>query len=236
MRECPTGTVTLLFSDIEGSTYPLQQLGERSADLLAECRQLLSTSFHHWNGYEVDTHGDAFFVAFARASDAVAAAVDGQHTLARHPWPQGVKMRVRMGLHTGEPQRTAEGYVGLDVHHAARIMHVGHGGQVLLSQSTRHLVEHNLPEGVSLRDLGEHRLKDLQHAVRLSQLEFDDVPADFPPLKTLAQSAHAADTAHWTPAGNGCRPAASAAPGHPLADFDGSWRERQNAAGLAGRR
>ena len=145
MRELPTGTVTLLFSDIEGSTRLLQQVGERYADVLAKCRQVLRTVFQQWHGHEVDTQGDAFFVAFARASDAVAAAVAAQRALEEHAWPEGATVLVRMGLHTGEPLRTAEGYVGLDVHHAARIMSAGHGGQVLLSQSTRDLVEHALP-------------------------------------------------------------------------------------------
>ena len=185
MRELPAGTVTLLFSDIEGSTHLLQQLGDRYALALSECRHLLREAFQYWNGYEVDTQGDASFVAFARASDAVSAAVEAQRSLATHVWPKDVTVRVRMGLHTGEPELALEGYVGLDVHHAARIMRAGHGGQVLLSQTTRELVEHALPEGVSLRDLGEYRLKDLQHPTRLFQLVIADLPDDFPPLKTL---------------------------------------------------
>jgi predicted ATPase/class 3 adenylate cyclase/DNA-binding CsgD family transcriptional regulator len=188
MRDLPTGTVTLLFSDIEGSTLLLQQVGERYADILATYRQLLRITFQQWNGVEVDTQGDAFFVVFARASDAILAVVDMQHALARHDWPNGAAVALRIGLHTGEPSRTTEGYVGLDVHHAARIMSVGHGGQVLLSQTTRDLVEHGLPEGVSLRDLGEHRLKDLQRPGHLYQLVIVGLPADFPPLKTLESS------------------------------------------------
>ena len=184
-RDLPTGTVTLLFTDIEGSTRLLQQLGERYAEMLATCRQLLRTAFLRWNGFEVDTQGDAFFVAFARATDAISAVVEMQHAMARRTWPVGVTVRVRMGLHTGEPEPTTEGYVGLDVHHAARIMSAGHGGQVLLSQTTRELVEHDLPEGVSLRDLGEHRLKDINHPIRFFQLVIADLPADFPPLKAL---------------------------------------------------
>jgi predicted ATPase/class 3 adenylate cyclase/DNA-binding CsgD family transcriptional regulator len=190
MHELPTGTVTLLFSDIEGSTHLLQQLGDRYALVLSECRRLLREAFQHWNGYEVDTQGDAFFVAFARASDGVSAAVDAQRTLATHAWPKDVTVRVRMGLHTGEPELASEGYIGLDVHRAARIMHAGHGGQVLLSQTTRELVEHTLPEGVQLRDLEEHRLKDLQRPTRLFQLVIADLPADFPPLKTLNVHPH----------------------------------------------
>jgi predicted ATPase/class 3 adenylate cyclase/DNA-binding CsgD family transcriptional regulator len=188
MSNLPTGTVTLLFTDIEGSTLLLQQLGERYAEMLATCRQLLRTAFLQWNGVEVDTQGDAFFVAFARASDAVAAAVAGQRVLFTHAWPADKLVRVRMGLHTGEPQHSAEGYVGLDVHHAARIMSAGHGGQVLLSQTTSDLVEHTLPEEVSLVDLGAHRLKDLQQKSQLFQLVIGGLPADFPPLKTLDSS------------------------------------------------
>jgi len=185
MRELPTGTITLLFTDIEGSTRLLQQVGHRYDGILTECRQLLRAAFHRWNGYEVDTQGDAFFVAFARATDAVSAAVEMQRALAAHSWPDGATVHVRMGLHTGEPQRSAEGYVGLDVHHAARIMSAAHGGQVVLSQTTRDLVQYNLPDGVHLRDLGELRLKDLQRPSRLFQLAIVDLPADFPPLKAL---------------------------------------------------
>src|SRR5438876_5173678 len=188
MRELPTGTVTLLFTDIEGSTRLLQQVGHRYDGILTECRQLLRAAFHRWNGYEVDTQGDAFFVAFARATDAVCAAVEMQRALAAHPWPDGATVHVRMGLHTGEPQRSAEGYVGLDVHRAARLMSAGHGGQVLLSQTTRDLVEHDLPDGVSLRDLGEHRLKDLGRPQRLFQLVIAGLSADFPALKTVDAS------------------------------------------------
>ncbi len=188
MLDVPMGTITLLFTDIEGSTLLLQQLGEQYSRMLAECRQLLRTAFQRFEGYEVDTQGDAFFFAFARATDALSAAVAAQRALASHAWPDQAAVRVRMGLHTGEPQRTADGYVGLDVHRAARLMSVGHGGQVLLSQSTRHLVEHRLPERVSLRDLGEHRLKDLQYPSQLFQLVIAGLPADFPPLKTLDSS------------------------------------------------
>jgi predicted ATPase/class 3 adenylate cyclase len=183
--DLPAETVTLLFSDIEGSTCLLQQLGEQYIRLLADCRRLLRAALHQWNGYEVDSQGDAFFVAFARATDAVLAAVTVQRTLASHDWPNGVSVRVRMGVHTGEPQLSSEGYVGLDVHYAARIMKAGHGGQVLLSQTTRDLVEHDLPEGLSLRNLGEHRLKDVERPGNLFQLDIAGLPAVFPPLKTL---------------------------------------------------
>jgi class 3 adenylate cyclase len=179
MHHLPMGTVTLLFTDMEGSTRLLQQVGERYTDLLEEYRQLLRAAFQRWNGNVVDTQGDAFFVAFARATDAVSGAVAAQRALASRISPEGVVVRVRMGLHTGEPTLSSEGYTGLDVHYAARIMSAGHGGQVLLSQTTRDLVEHDLPTGVSLRDLGAHRLKaysrratSLSSSLRISRLPF----------------------------------------------------------------
>ncbi len=185
MSKLPTGTVTLLFTDIEGSTLLLQQLGERYASALIECRDLLRSAFSEHHGYEVDTQGDGFFVVFVRAREAILATVAAQHALTTRSWPEGVGVRVRMGLHTGEPSLVGEGYVGLDVHYAARIMHAAHGGQVLLSQTTHDLIEHELPYGVSQRDLGKHRLKDLQRPAHLYQLVIMGLPADFPPLKTL---------------------------------------------------
>ena len=169
----PTGLVTLLFTDVEGSTRLLHELGDLYADALHEHRRLLRASFQAHDGVEVDTQGDAFFVAFARPSDAVAASVDAQRALAGGP------IQVRMGLHTGEPRLTEEGYVGLDVHKGARIAAVGHGGQVLLSQTTRALVD------ADVRDLGVHRLKDLSAPERIYQLEIDGLPGDFPLLKTI---------------------------------------------------
>ncbi|GAC1349466.1 MAG: hypothetical protein NVSMB27_22870 [Ktedonobacteraceae bacterium] len=185
MPNLPTGTVTLLFTDIEGSTRLLQQLGEHYADMLADCRRLLRSMFQQYHGHEVDTQGDAFFVAFARATDAVAAAAAIQRALADHPWPGSTSVRVRIGLHTGEPRLTADGYIGMDVHHAARIMSAGHGGQILLSQTTRDLVTQHLPASTCLQDLGEHRLKDLQRSSHLFQLNLEGLPTDFPLLKTL---------------------------------------------------
>ena len=126
--------MTLLFTDIARSTQLLQQLGDRYERVLTTCRQLMRAAFQQWNGHEVDTQGDAFFVAFARATDAVSAAVIAQRSLAAHAWPEGVEVRVRMGLHTGEPELSSEGYVGLDVHLAARLLSAAHGGQVLLAR------------------------------------------------------------------------------------------------------
>src|SRR5258706_1481956 len=185
MLDLPVGTVTLLFTDMEGSTRLLQQLGEHYVNVLAGCRQLLRAAFVQWNGHEVDTQGDAFFVPFARATDAVSAAEVIQRALTSQHWPQDVTVRVRIGLHTGEPFLSSDGYVGVDVHHAARIMSAGHGGQILLSQTTCDLVQQHLPAYTFLQDLGEHRLKDLQRPSHLFQLSLEGLPTDFPPLKTL---------------------------------------------------
>ena len=189
MRELPTGTVSLLFTDIEGSTRLLQQLGKSYASVLEECRHLLRAVFAQYHGHEVDTQGDAFFVAFnARPMRCWQLS---RRSVALPPIPgHKVRVRVRMGLHTGEPQRSSEGYIGLDVHHAARIMSAGHGGQIFLSQTTRELVAQALPDGVSLQDLGEYRLKDLQRPSRLFQLVIAGLPADFPRLRTLDAYRH----------------------------------------------
>jgi predicted ATPase/serine/threonine protein kinase/DNA-binding CsgD family transcriptional regulator len=181
----PTGTVTLLFTDIEKSTLLLQQLGSRYASVLTAYRDLLRTAVQQWHGHEVDMPGDSFFAVFARATDAVSAAAAAQRSLNTHAWPEGVAVRVRMGLHTGEPERSSAGYTGLDVHYAARLTSAAHGGQVLLSRTTQELVAHDLPEGVFLRDMGVYHLKDFRAPKRLFQLLIADLPADFPPLRTL---------------------------------------------------
>ena len=172
VSDLPTGTVTLLFTDIEGSTRLLQELGDRYADVLADHQRALRHAFQGHGGIEVNTQGDAFFYVFARATDAVAAAREGQASLAGGP------VRVRMGIHTGEPTVTGGDYVGPDVHRAARVMAAAHGGQVLVSQSTRELLD----SPVELRDLGEHRLKDLPAPMRLFQLG----GGDFPPVRSLS--------------------------------------------------
>src|SRR5256714_11643401 len=173
VRDFPTGVVTLMFTDVEGSTRLLHELGDDYGNALQEHRRRLRATFAEHEGVEVDTQGDAFFVAFSRASDAVAAARDSQRALAGGP------IRVRMGLHTGEPRLTEEGYIGLEVHKGARIAAVGHGGQVLLSQTTRGLVD------AGVRDLGVHRLKDLSAPEHIYQLEVEGIPCDFPLLKTI---------------------------------------------------
>ena len=180
----PTGIVTLLFTDIEGSTKLLDRLGaERYAAVLEMHRVLLREPFEKRDGFEFGTEGDAFFVAFASASEALAAAAEGQQALARAAWPDGVEVRVRMGIHTGEPLRVDANYVGIDIHRVARIMSVGHGGQVLVSNTTAELVD-----GAHLRDLGFHRLKDLLEPIQLYQAEIDGVDGDFPSLKTISNS------------------------------------------------
>jgi len=180
MAEQPTGTVTLLFTDIEGSTRLLERLGpERYREALDLHRRLLRAAFQWHDGYEVDCEGDAFFVAFAQASDAVAAAAEGQIALARAEWPDGQEIRVRMGIHSGEPLAAPPKYVGLDVHKAARIMAAGHGGQVLFSETTNRLVT-----AVEAVDLGEHRLKDLLQLQPLYHLLITGLSAEFPALKT----------------------------------------------------
>src|SRR5512136_970478 len=183
--DLPEGTVTFLFTDIEGSTQLLARLRDKYAILLEDHHRILRQAIANWDGHEVDTQGDAFFVAFSRATQAVGAAAEAQRKLAEHPWPEGVTVRVRMGIHTGEPWSGETGYVGMDVHRAARIAHVAHGGQVLLSESTTALVQDELPEGVSLLDLGRHLLKDIHRPERVSQLVIEGLQAEFPPLTSL---------------------------------------------------
>jgi WD40 repeat protein/class 3 adenylate cyclase len=178
------GTITFFFTDIEGSTRLLDQLGNQYATVLAEHHAILREAIKKWNGREVDTQGDAFFVTFARALDAVQCAGDAQRLLAAHDWLHGEPLRVRMGLHTGEPLIASTGYVGMDVHRAARIGDAAHGGQVLLSQTTRELVMQDLPPGLSIRDLGEHRLKDMKYPAPVYQLVIDGLHVEFPPLRT----------------------------------------------------
>jgi class 3 adenylate cyclase len=158
------GTVTFAFTDIEGSTRLLQELGDDAYGAVSrDHRRIIREAFGSAGGREIDTQGDAFFFSFARARDAVAAAVDAQRRLRDHGWPGGREVRVRMGLHTGEPQVGDEGYLGLDVVRAARIASAGTGGQILISETTRALLGNTLPEGVAVVDLGKQQLKDIQH-------------------------------------------------------------------------
>ena len=185
MAELPTGTVTFLFTDIEGSTRLLQALGEQYRTVLEDHCRLLRQALADGGGMELSTEGDAFFAVFPGAPQAIAAAVAAQRALAGHGWPEQASVKVRMGLHTGEGILGGENYLGLDVHRAARIAAAGHGGQVLVSDATRALVWQSLPEGIRLQDLGEHRLKDLAEPEHLFQVSAPDLPDDFPTLRSL---------------------------------------------------
>jgi class 3 adenylate cyclase len=165
--ELPTGTVSFLFTDIEGSTRLLQDLGDRYGAVRDEHAAILRRAIRDGDGVEVSTEGDSFFAAFASPAAAVGAAVAAQRGLAGHDWPAGFPVRVRMGLHTGEGTLGGDNYSGIDVNRAARVAGAAHGGQVIVSDATRVLVEHEVPEGVSLRDLGVHRLRDLNLPMRL---------------------------------------------------------------------
>jgi class 3 adenylate cyclase len=187
MTDLPQGTVTLVFTDIEGSTRLLASLGSRYEAVLAAHRRLLREAFSSHGGIEVDTQGDALFYAFARAQDAVTAAVEAQRVLASHDFGEGVELRVRMGIHTGEPSLSAEGYVGTDVHLGARISAVAWGGQVVASSATAALVGGASNE-ISLRSVGEHALKDIDDRVELHQVVATGLREDFPALRSV--SAH----------------------------------------------
>ncbi|MEA2547727.1 MAG: hypothetical protein QOE42_325 [Chloroflexota bacterium] len=186
MSSLPTGTVAFVFTDIEGSTHLAQTLSEdRWTATLGRHRELVRTAVAAHNGVEVSTEGDGFFLVFARTVDAIAFTVDAQRALAAEPWPTDGVVRVRMGIHTGDGRLDGDGtYVGADVHRAARVAAAGHGGQVLLSETTSSLVTDELPAGVGLRGLGEHRLKDLRPE-RICQLVIEGERTEFPPIRSL---------------------------------------------------
>jgi predicted ATPase/class 3 adenylate cyclase len=185
MGELPTGTVTFLFTDIEGSTRLLQTLGEGWKTVLEDHNRLVRGAIREASGVDLRTEGDSFFAVFRTAPAAVTAAAAAQRALAANPWPQDASVRIRMGMHTGMGTVGGDSYVGLDVHRAARIAAAGHGGQVLLSSATSELVRAGLPPELGLRDLGEHRLKDLARPERIFQLMIDALPAEFPPINSL---------------------------------------------------
>src|SRR5438552_3340605 len=191
MPELPTGTVTFLFSDVEGSTELLRTLRHSYADVMADHERLLRSAFQGCGGHEINTQGDSFFIAFRKPKDAVGAAVDAQRALGRHPWPEETEMRVRIGIHTGEATVVAEDrYVGLAVHRAARICAAAHGGQVLLSQTTQALLEDEEELGeLDFCDLGPRSLKDFDRPVRIYQLLAPDLPAEFPELRSAEEGA-----------------------------------------------
>jgi predicted ATPase/class 3 adenylate cyclase len=186
----PVETLTFLFTDIEGSTALLRRLGEDAyAQVLADHHSLIRSGLAAHEGQEVDTQGDAFFAAFSSPKACVAAVVEMQQALEAHGWPAGERVRVRMGVHTGEAARTATGLVGMDVHRAARVAAAGYGGQVLLSETAAALVRDSLPPGAALRDLGAHRLKDLGRPEQIFQLDAAGLQAGFPPLRSLGNPA-----------------------------------------------
>jgi predicted ATPase/class 3 adenylate cyclase len=181
----PTGRVTFLFTDIEGSTKLLHRLGDEYAVVLATHRRLIRAAFTRHDGCEVDTLGDGFFVAFNRTFDSIAAAIDAQRALHAEDWPHGDPVLVRMGIHAGEPLVVDDNYVGIDVHRAARICDAAHGGQVILSESTYAKLSPDQKHELSVKDLGAHRLKDLEHPEQILQLTPADLPSEFPPLRSL---------------------------------------------------
>ncbi len=181
----PTGTVTFLFTDIEGSTRLMVELGDRYPDLQMRHHAILRSAFQSQAGHELRTEGDSFFCVFASAVDACQAAAAAQRGFAEHAWPDGAAIRVRIGLHTGEAPLMGNEYIGLDVHHAARIAGAAHGGQVLVSDTTRSIVQDSLPPELTLKDLGVHRLKDLARSERVFQLVIEGLPSAFPALRTL---------------------------------------------------
>jgi predicted ATPase/class 3 adenylate cyclase len=186
MVESPhAGTVSLLFTDIDGSTRLLEELGDDYATLLADHHRIMDEAVVAQGGTRVDAAGDGLFISFPTARAALLACIDAQRALLAHAWPRGATVSVRMGLHTGEPISGTTGYVGIDVHRAARISAAGHGGQILVSESARALIGSSVPEGVGFRDLGEHRLKDLASAIRIYQVLAPGLPSDFPPVRSL---------------------------------------------------
>ena len=185
MSTLPTGTVTFYFSDIEGSTRLIRELGDRYPEALLAHHAIQRQALAANAGHELRTEGDSFFIAFASAHDACKGAAAVQRMLAEHAWPNGAQLRVRIGLHTGEATLVGNEYLGIDVHRAARVASAANGGQILLSETTRALVENALAAELTIKDLGIHRLKDLARPERLFQLTIDGYSADFPPLRTL---------------------------------------------------
>jgi len=184
-RELPTGTVTLLFTDIEGSTLLLSRLGEHYGDALSAQRTIMRSAIARNHGLELGTEGDGFFAVFRSAADAVGCCVAAQQALGRHEWPDGATVRIRMGMHSGQPKPYENGYVGMDVHRTARIAATAHGGQVVLSETAWQLAEPGVPPGVGARDLGFHRLKDIEDPEHVYQLTGPGLAEGFPPIRSL---------------------------------------------------
>jgi class 3 adenylate cyclase len=186
VRTLPTGYVTFLFSDIEGSTGLLHQLGDRYAALLAEVRAIIRSSVHRAEGREVDARADEFFAVFDRAPAALQASLALERAVQRRAWPDDVAVRIRIGIHSGRPTLTDAGYVGLAVHTVARICSAGHGGQILLSAAARDAIGRSRPPGLRFRRLGTHRFRGLREPQALFQVEAAGLALHFPPLRTLA--------------------------------------------------
>src|SRR2546429_50421 len=186
VRTLPTGTVTFLFTDIEDSTGLVGRLGDGYARFLADVRRLLRATINEHGGREVDTQADEMFAVFEQARSGLDAALTIQRKVRARAWPQGIAVRIRIGLHTGRPTLTDSGYLGLAVHTAARISFASHGGQILLSGAVREAVSGNEPTGVTFRDLGRHQFHGLPAPESLFQVEAPDLPTSFPPARTYA--------------------------------------------------
>jgi class 3 adenylate cyclase len=190
MRDLPTGTVTFLFTDVEGSTRLLERLGTRYRDVQHRHDAVLRAAIAEGKGQEVNTEGDKFFAVFPTPAGAVRAAAQAQRELAATRWPDRTVVQVRMGVHTGEGILGGDNYLGLDVNRAARIAEAAHGGQVLVSNATRGLVERSLPPSARFQDLGQHRLRDLMQPEHLYQMVIEGLEQHFPPPRTLDARPH----------------------------------------------
>src|SRR5829696_5387127 len=198
MTELPSGAVTFVFTDVEGSTRLVRRLRDRYPEVLGVHQRLLREAFARHGGHEIDTQGDAFFYAFGSAHDAVLAAVEGHRVLSGYPWPDDAAVKVRVGVHTARAAPVDGRYTGLAVHRASRICSAGHGGQILVSQATQSLLEDEEEElAAALRDLGEQRLKDIERPVRLYQVAAPGLRTEFPPLRGDPEPADAAPTPIW---------------------------------------
>ena len=237
MTRLPTGTVTFLFTDVEGSTKLLEQLGEQYHEVQDRHASIIRAAVTEGGGSVVSTEGDSFFAVFPDAQRAVSAAVQADRELATAPWPASVRLRVRMGLHTGAAILGGDNYLGLDVNRAARIAAAAHGEQILLSDATQSLVEKRLPPGTRLRGLGQHRFKNLTEPQRLYQVVIDGLEQDFPPPRTLDIRPNNLPVQLTNFIGRRSEVASfgKAARRQSFADTDWHGRHRQDQAGAGGR-
>jgi class 3 adenylate cyclase len=186
VRSLPTGVITFLLADIENSTGLVRRLGDRYGGVLSDTRRLLRAAIRAAGGREVDTRADEMFAVFKEASSALGAALAIQRKMLARTWPDGIEVRIRLGLHTGEPTLTETGYVGLAVNTAARVCFAAHGGQIVLSGAAREAVERSITAGIGIRDLGRHELQGLPVPETLFQVEVADLPTNFPPPRTVS--------------------------------------------------